>query len=300
MKQKRIFPLLDDLHDRDDIRTAVKGLKCLIPSLRTFFENQKYIEPCCSILRKLLGEEDRKRSLWRAFSANYFEPEKFVIQSMEGGVQTLDLLQSSRKGLAYTQLWMFCLRHFPEMTSITPKLSSRTKEISDEKEEQDDEGGSRKQKLNPALWHRLGKLAVDLGFRTDQALEYAARDPDKDHASRFLLAARPDWSGDLGQCIDSVANILSGMEETSSSPPHPVFTSKIKIPRHHRSGKPRNDDHMRDKPNLFVPLFYEDIGDVGMHVTSLFIKRDMLHAFLGGHLDQVLSSNSFNSSSNLQ
>ncbi|KAF2259650.1 hypothetical protein CC78DRAFT_410437, partial [Lojkania enalia] len=185
MESNQIFATLpDEPGIKNEILQSIKSVRCLIPSLRTFFENQKYLEPCCIILRTLLGESE-KRSIWKGFSANYFRPPELYVQYSEQSTRTFSLSESSvisfhaGKAIGYLQLWLFCLRHFPEMTSIAPKMTP----------------GMKKQRRdhNPALWQKLGRLAVALGFRTPPALQLAAQSPDRENAMQFLQSARPSW-----------------------------------------------------------------------------------------------------------
>ena len=273
MDQKLIFPGLDNAERRASILCSIKSIPYPIPSLRTFFENQKYLEPCCFILRKLLDESEKDRSLWRAFSAYYFEPKEFCMQCTERTSRRLRISSEGQKKLGYVQLWMFCLRHFPEMTSITPKMTPGS--------------GKVRREHNPALWRILGKLAVDLGFRTPEALKLAGQDPDIEHALHFLDIARPDWDGDRKPYISRVAQVLDDMKEPASAPTRPVFTSKEPLSRDRRCGKPHDDDHDSDKSALFVSLFYEKT-ESGYDITSLCVKRDLFKAFLKSHISEVL------------
>ncbi|KAF2742028.1 hypothetical protein M011DRAFT_413421, partial [Sporormia fimetaria CBS 119925] len=114
-KQGALFPAITDVESRDLIAERVLKTRCIIPSLRTFFENQKYLEPCCSILRALVGDELKKKSLWNAFSANFFQPDPFMIQYSEQSYSALNLPPKIQLELGYIQLWLFCLRHFPQI-----------------------------------------------------------------------------------------------------------------------------------------------------------------------------------------
>jgi uncharacterized protein YbdZ (MbtH family) len=293
MDDHKIFCEIVQPNIRVDILQRIRSIKCLIPSLRTFFENQKYLEPCASILRKLLGEREKKYSLWRGFCANYYAPEKLQVQWAEDSFKALDLPEQSydlQKGLAYAQLWMFCFRHFAEMTPITPKLSSRLRWIGDDGELEEVKDRNERQVYNPALWHRLGCLAVELGFNTPRANEFIARDPDKDHAARFLSTARPRCKSlpNLDTHVNEVAHILSRIEENVPIPTRPIFSSALRCLRERRCGKPQYDDHNKDRINLLITLFYEESPErETKHISSLFIKRDMFRAFLSSYIDQV-------------
>ncbi|PVH95990.1 hypothetical protein DM02DRAFT_536228, partial [Periconia macrospinosa] len=118
----KIFSSLDGNRRSLLLERAVQ-VNCIIPSLRTFFENQKYLEPCSLILKGLLSPNE-KRSLWKSFSANYFPPQHLEVQVSETehtaiSPQSLGLPRDKcvlyQRRIAYIQLWLFCFRNFPEM-----------------------------------------------------------------------------------------------------------------------------------------------------------------------------------------
>ena len=56
-------------------------------------------------------------------------PETFHIQCAEDTSYQVDVSSASQRALGYMQLWVFCLRHFPEMTPITPKITPRGRRV---------------------------------------------------------------------------------------------------------------------------------------------------------------------------
>ncbi|KAF2194726.1 hypothetical protein K469DRAFT_650660 [Zopfia rhizophila CBS 207.26] len=273
MDSRKIFPLIDDNAVRESILESIRSIKCLIPSLRTFFQNQIYLEPCCSILRTLLGESE-KRSLWRGFSANYFPPSEFRIECAEGIFKAIDTTAESKKALGYLVLWMFCLRGFPEMTSYRPKITPGKKK--------------KRREYNPALWTMLGRLAVQLGFRTSYALELAKQNPDEEHSIEFLRTARPGWEGDIRIPVSGVVQILEGMKGHGRVCTENIYFAEGTLLRDQRCGMPHDDDHDGIKGALFAPFFYETTG-TGLDITSLYVKRDLLKVFLQDYITQVFS-----------
>src|SRR6186713_3303299 len=63
MDEGMIFPSLQNRDARQAILTSIQSIRCMIPSLRTFFEDLKYLEPCSLILKSLLGRSET-RPLW--------------------------------------------------------------------------------------------------------------------------------------------------------------------------------------------------------------------------------------------
>lgn len=250
-----IFVTIKDTEIRAEILQNILSQKRLIPSLRTFFEDQKYLEPCSNILKSLL-DDDERRPLWRAFKANYWPTSSVQVQFSEG-VSCLGSIEYSsvnEKDLGmktgYVQLWLFCMRHFPELTTIKPRIESR-----------------RKKKIlreyNSARLQQLGALAVKLGFKTPKALALA-----------FQLA---DWTEDLSRRM---------MQPTSSLAHTLPFSSDQYWSRDRRSGRPYDEDHDNDQSSLFLFMFYYK-AKPGHDITPLYGKRNMLEAFLGPFIPAV-------------
>lgn len=255
----------------------------MIPSLRTFFEYQKYLEPCCSILRRLLNAENSKQSLWRAFSANYFPPEQLQVQTSETtSISLSNVPQETMRALSYMQLWLFCLRNFPEMTATYPRLSPSF----------GNRGLKRKRpgsNYNQALWNRLGRLAVELGVRTPESKALYEKSPDREHAVQFLRAARPAFKDPSDHLIRAVEEILEGIKESYQPAALPELTTEIdpNWPQGYRCGKPYESDHQQDKDHLFLRLFMNGQPS-GRYISTLYGKRDMIFAFFGSRLvDEV-------------
>ena len=257
MKAKLIFPDLLHEESRSQILNSILTLNCMIPSLHTFFEDQKYIEPCCAILKTLLGDCLKDESLWLGFSANFWEPET---------------VRAHQKEIGYLQLWMFCLRNYPEMISIKPKLALKR-------------GKKRRWEQKPALWKNLGNLAVQLGFRTGEAIRLAENDADREHAQRFIETARPGCP-DLESAINEVMQVLEKREHDTQRPIHPVFTDSQLLHHDRRCGRDHDDDFDNDRLALFESIFSIDSGS-GHDITSMFVKRNVIERFLGRYTSIV-------------
>jgi hypothetical protein len=249
MEERKIFCTLQNEAAREEILQNILVQDRLIPSLRTFFEDQKYLEPCSLVLKSLLDDSE-KRPLWRAFSANYWHPSTVQLQYAEGSGAVANLVlsgdideKSTAMKLAYLQLWLFCIRHFPELTDIKPRIESR-KKIRIRRE------------YDLARLQQLGCLAVKLGFRTKRATQLAVQ--------------AAEWT--------------NATSERMRSPIRPIvqefpFTSGYYSPRERRCGRPYDDDHDNDQAAIFTFMFYSPISS-GDLVTPLLVKRNIFEAFL--------------------
>ncbi|KAF1973235.1 hypothetical protein BU23DRAFT_568532 [Bimuria novae-zelandiae CBS 107.79] len=272
MQNSEILSAASDV-ERTKAIEQFRQTKCIIPSLRTFFENQKYLEPCSSILRKLLGACKPKQSLEAGFGARYFGRDSFIIQRSENHVLAFPLQEAGtlnrgwERKLGYVQLWMFCLRNYAEMTEMAPKLGSRRVKA--------------KKKYNQALWHRLATLAWSLGFDTEEIRRLRDQDPDKAQVRRLLQTIRPYHNVDH-KVIEEVSSIVSTGRLTSST----------RYPTNIRCGQPHYDDYEEDKDNLFLPLLWQKVDEENedVDVTALYRKQDLLYAFFGKEILEVSPS----------
>jgi hypothetical protein len=250
-----IFSTLANVEARAEILHNILGQDRLIPSLRTFFEDQKYLEPCSHVLRSLLDDTER-RPLWRAFKANYWPPGALEVQYADSiaclSELRVDAVADKSLGmkLGYVQLWLFCMRHFPAMTDTKPRIESRKKRMVTKER-------------NAARLHELGWLAVKLGFKTTKALSLATK-----------IA---DWTDDTA---------ISMTKLTKSSHYNFTFTSNAHLAKRRRSGRPYDLDHDKDLTSLFAFMFYQRI-DLGEDITPLYVKRCMFEAFLGPFIPSV-------------
>jgi hypothetical protein len=105
MERGEIFPSQNDR----DIRKIVVGNICdflgVIPSLWTFFETLKYLEPLCEALRQLLGEQ-MKRTIRSSLTGLFFAPSKNMMQlnETEDVEIKVGLSQQDAMMVAYTDL----------------------------------------------------------------------------------------------------------------------------------------------------------------------------------------------------
>jgi hypothetical protein len=291
-----LFPSLGDNIMRAEILQSILAYKGLIPSIRTFFENQKYLEPCSNILKDLLGFSS-KRSLWKEYKANHFPTDQVRIQSHEGmqsfqdvNIPSTGLSIKARRKFAFLQLCMFCLRNFPEMTSIGTRLEARSRVDHQSRELKPKALATSKQRPNdPALWHKLARLARELGFDTERIRYLADQDPEEMQTLQFLASARPNWKGDMTDHIAKVRDILKGMCEQDPgylSVPSFMGDTCVTWPKDRRCGRPHDSDHEKDKSALFATMFYFPILP-GNEITSLFVKRETLYAFFGTYISSV-------------
>ena len=243
-------------------------MDCLIPLLRIFFENFKYLEPYCIILKHLIGNK-MKGIICRSLKAYYYCPKNLTVPFLE----TSQWCCSKRgfvedRWLCYAQLWAFCLRNFPYMTQFAPR-----KEIGKEK--------PTVREPSPALYQNLGHLAVTLGFRTPTALALESQDPERELAIQLLQKANPRLKSTNERKVTAIASVLKQSEDQDNSIRLPQFTSSKPLPADRRCGRPFDDDYRKDDDCLFIPYIYGSKVRPGANITPFFVKRDFFITFFG-------------------
>lgn len=257
---------------RQGILQALTSVPGLIPSLRSFFENLKYLEPCSNILRKLVGPKE-KRTIFQSLSGAYFAPSEHSVEYAERRRRAAPTGRGDESGLwmSYVQLWAFCFRHFPSMTQLVPR-----KELGKDKPAI---------RSNAALWHYLGDLAVKLGFRTEQAERFQQQNPYRTLAQQFLTS-QSDSPPD-SRVVARMALILKQADKGPAGAKTPQLTDEQCLSKDRRCGRPFDDDFTNDKGSLFLPFIYEFEPCEGLDISPFFVKRDIFLSFLGNKYENV-------------
>lgn len=218
------------------------------------------------IMRRLISPGD-KRTIFRSLRASYFSPDSQVIEVSEGKVLAFSRTTDSQDmWTSYVQLWAFCMRNFPSMTTLEPR-----KELGRDKPSSTP---------NAALWHHLGDLAVKLGFRTEQALKFQRQNPYAALAQQVMHSVHPGHIPD--ETI--VSQIARFLELNTRNPPRTdavALTSSASLPVERRCGRPFEDDFVSDRSFLFIPTVYETRPSSGPEIGSFYVKRDLFLSFFG-------------------
>ncbi|KAH7551129.1 hypothetical protein BM1_10003 [Bipolaris maydis] len=174
-----VFPSQLDSQIRRELAENICASEGLIPSLWTFFETLKYIEPICETLKKLIGN-NMKRTIRSSLMGCYFPPDKRNIQvaKFREAEITSIINQEEAAWISYVELWAFCGRYFNKLTSFTPRKESG-------------EAKPTVEGPNPVLWQHLASFSVSRGFKTKRAQELANTDPHTELAYEYLRKSSP-------------------------------------------------------------------------------------------------------------
>ena len=267
METHRLFPMINDVATRARILEQVQRVSFIIPSLYTFFEDTKWLEPCAKIMRSLLPpgcRDSTKQSFFRRYTGST------VSRIQENSSQFTNKRGSEADNvkLSYVQLWMFAWRHFPELSGIMPRR---------------DAGFPKPQAKSSNLQclNRFAKLAADLGFESDIISNLRSRNPDLDMALLFMNEARPaefyPISSDVrNSAAQRICEALNLTWSPSNEYRDPGLQPEVSLD--YRCGRPHEQSHNHTKSHFFFPNIYRNHIE---RLSYLSVNRDIFFAFFG-------------------
>ena len=260
---------------RSDIFRRVRTVRYPIPSIHTFLEDTKYLEPCTRIMKTLLDGKF-KGSIRQAFDSQHsgqsVYPEQIdetttVQRTVESGIEA--------RWRSYRQLWLFSFRHFPEITGQAPRKNvQRPKPVTNG--------------IDYTWWSSMAALASNCGYTR---VSNTFRDADETMAREFLRLVRPpplyqsDDTGfdvHIGRIYDALKMVRPRqivIEPPSISSDFFDCGSDISS----RYGRPFEKAFQDDACHLFMRFVYDDRLDSGQKrfLTNFGVKRHIFRSFFG-------------------
>jgi len=275
-----LFPNIPDQRTRRIIKYRLEQIEHIIPSLHTLLEDTKYLEPCAKIVKSLLPVKF-KGTIREAYEKSHTGLSKIQVQHNEHVF--FEQEGSVRKciWIAYRQIWLFAMRHFPDMIGICPRK---------------DDGKPKPTVHRPdeILWHKIAELAEKGGFQTSEIAEYIRRSPFQKMASEFICQCRPPEYYDINTAVletavRSIVNILQDIEPRGIRDKMPPLTSDYKdnMDLADRCGRPFEQSFLNDKKYLFYKSIYDKRSEEWTleqrerYLTSFKVKHDIFTAFFG-------------------
>lgn len=245
MERREIFASQHDANLRNILLKNICSFPGIIPSLGTFFEMLKYLEPLCEALRYLLGGQ-MKGTIRSSFKGLYFAPPKNMVQinETEDVEIKVALSQDQAMMVAYTELWAFCSRHFDSLTAFTPRK----------------ETGQPKPRVkgpNPVVWRYLAKLALSRGFKISHAQDLIAKEEHfhSQLALEYLQKAKPMCASFPKDHIRIVVEAIRS-DETFDNQESTLLLPHLELDR--RFGRPFERDLLVEKKIMFLPHLSSD------------------------------------------
>lgn len=276
--QREIFSsdIFDD--ERSTILLRLQSIKHIIPSIHTFLEDTKYLEPCAKIMKSILPLHFKG-----SVSEGFTHQHNGCLDWYEQLSEDHQACRRSNSGLqarwhSYRQLWLFTWRHFPVMIGQAPRKDNRKAR-----------GGKRE--LQCGWWHELSKLASTCGYGN---MRNTYPDVDEVMFRDFLRNARPPQfyrldEGEIRDKVQRLKALLADVQRRPSETETPALSSDIKSCGSDitsRCGRPFEQSFEDDVPHLFLQHVYHGCGRRVEHcrkqyLTAFSVKRDVFCAFFG-------------------
>ena len=278
-KQTDIFPTISVSRVRS-VLARVQTIDHIIPSIHTFLEDTKLLEPCAKIMKELLPTTCRT-SILQEFGRLHNGQTSWSLQISEASCSQREEASSDvAHRNAYRQLWLYAIRHFPEM--IGQPLRKDPPRV-------------RSPLLGVELiwWYRFTALAKACGYTEVDKTYHRGEEADYKMAQTFLQQVRPPQlygTSDTGSSIQQVVDLL-GKDHThlphdvEGIDPGPVIelygvTCGPDITS--RCGVPFERAFRKDQEALF--LAYVDQRPQRSqqdNIGSFMVKQDTFHGFFG-------------------
>ncbi|KAL6722255.1 structural constituent of cuticle [Lecanora helva] len=270
-QQSLLFTTVTDPHKRETLMARISSIEYLIPSIHTFLEDTKYLEPCAKIMKRLLPPKSKK-TIHQAFEILHNGQRSIKVQLTE--TSSRDEEQSSAAighWKAYRMLWLFALRHFPQMTGHAPRKDATTPKFP-------------RRSIELIWWHGIVELAIACGYQDIEKPCSSLSEADIGMAEDFLRRARPlalDFSGpEFESKVEAIVSVLQGMNGQGHS--DQSFAPRLACPTDiaHRCGIPFEESYFVDRDRLFLTEIYHP-REVEDPLSTFAVKRDMFWNFFG-------------------
>ena len=243
---------------RETIASKILSLDCMIPSLYIFCKDTKYLEPCASVMKRLLGAsfqgtiQNAMRTTWRtdqSFGDGHF-------------------------ALHYRELWTFTMRHFSNLVNVTLR-------------KEPDQGKPVIKEPNPITWYRFAHMAMKLGFKSnkishlsfskilDEALRQSLS-PITEHIPNQAVVKR--LLRQLRRCVVAGGHPMNSRDASEST----TDADGLDLP--HRCGRPYENAQNNARTSFFLKWIYQPDTAVGRNITSFYVQSAIFRAFFGDQL----------------
>ncbi|KUL83669.1 hypothetical protein ZTR_11069 [Talaromyces verruculosus] len=253
-------------------------LRCydgIIPSLRTFFKDIDYLKSCSDALKRLIKPSQSHPTIQKAFkyhrAPGLSAEEGFAIQTTESTFDMRSMSRGTYRGLAYRQIWLYSMRHYPKMPR-DPTKPNRLAKASNEKADE-------------AVIYDMAVLAYKLGFRSTNITTLMDRSPDALIAQDALLTARKsdryEYNADEYRgLVQRIVECFSKARPRQNSWTPRYLVQAAADPKA-RCGLPSNEVQESDRRFLFLDHLHTAEAPVAETISTFYVRRCVYFAFFG-------------------
>ncbi|KAF4344402.1 Intracellular transport USO1 [Fusarium beomiforme] len=281
IREGTIFPAIRHQSTRKTIWINLTSLPCLIPSLYSFFEDLKYLQPPAKVIRQLItpSKHSTREAMWRAFTAHGMPENQWLLQTGDGEAdyQWLDGSSSDQFEFSYQQIWLYAWRYWTELVPECPR-------------KEEGEATPIPGRPDPRRWRDLARLAARLGFESDEIDKLLNTDPDREIAREALLKARsPEHFGYDDSAFESYVTEVCRIFNLAREKPTDDLKPSLLVPGcgeslARRCGRVYDNAYKADRKHLFLPYFHDKARGEASGVSSFAVRVSVYFAFFGQRL----------------
>ena len=260
--------------ERSQMWERMQQFDSLIPSLHTFFRDMDYLESCADAVKRLFPLSKTHPTLWSAMSHYYARPagsgDACLIQTSESRLDRRPGDGINHLELAYRQVWLYAMRHYPSMTKDPESNNLLTRPANE--------------KADETVVYEMAVLAQKLGFTSPDIQEIINQSPDRQIAADCLLKARKPESyeysaDDFERLVRRIVECFAAATPREQSlPVTPLVTSAAN--RRARGGLPSRQAQKNDRRYLFIDHLH-CAALAAEKVSTRFVRRSVYLAFFG-------------------
>jgi Protein of unknown function (DUF3723) len=273
-----LFPSANESQDRQMIWENLQGIKTLIPTLYTLFEDMKYLKEPATVMRRLFGLFGKgkgtiREEMYHNFDPQNLEDDECLIEESENIFKPVQCSSDDRFEIGYRQVWLYAWRHWSELIPAVPRKEKREKMPVP-------------QEPDPAIWHQLANMAYGLGFNSNEIARRRSRNPDREGAENYLLRAWPpeEFEYDKESLITQITYMikLATKKKQQKIPiKPPLLISGLGEDIERRYGRAFNKAYEADRKHLFLGTLYNPREGEGGGISSFLVRSSVYFAFFG-------------------
>jgi hypothetical protein len=278
-----ILPAVKDDNRRSEIFDRICTVEHMISSIYMCIENSKWLEPGVRILKELLPNNG-KGSIAEQFRALHNRQANMKVQTSEFTSEDRTLPSGNSFWMSYRQIFLFSLRHFPEMDGQAPR-----KDVA--KQSSPHPGIQRR------WWHELSSLASESGYRGLRRKYQDRKAADAKAIEDCVRSILPPKyyqidSARMRRIVQLNCQLMSDVPYAERMKVVPELTSDhdgCGPDISDRCGRPYNRSLQADQESLFLDHVYlNSYSSIPKrYLTSFAVKRDFFYSFFGSEEDDL-------------
>ncbi|KAL3705906.1 hypothetical protein TMatcc_006915 [Talaromyces marneffei ATCC 18224] len=246
----------------------------IIPTLRTFFRDIKYLKECGNAMKLLINfsktEPTVRQALQCCYSPRDSLEEGCLIQTSEDTFESRFGSLEVQQELSYRQLWLHAMRVYPRISRTLPTPNSLAK--------------SQNKTLDALVVYEMAMFAHKLGFQSPAIKKLITHSPDAMIAQSVLLHARDQEGYEYdAKVFPTLVHRIVECFSMATPREHPQLPSLVDSTAglKERCGIPSGQAQRHDHRLLFLDRLHTDRVAISGTVSTWYVRRNVYFAFFG-------------------